>query len=337
MTGRGDAPSPGSHRIGALIDGVLEVPVVPSFSRIGYEVRSRVDHWTALDGSDLSGRVVAITGPTSGLGRATAGLLARAGATLVLLGRDRDRTERVRAELHEEVGADRATVVLADMGDLASVRTAAGEILAAHPRLDALVHNAGTLDAARRVTADGIESTIAVQVAGPFLLTGLLFPRLRASAPSRVVTVSSGGMYATGLDVDHLEMGDDYKGSEQYARAKRAQVTLNGLWAERTVGSGVAFHAMHPGWADTPGVAASLPRFKKLMGPLLRTPDQGADTIAWLVADDGEPATTSGSFWLDRRTRPLHKLPSTRRTDTPAERARLWDWCVARTGLDPLA
>jgi NAD(P)-dependent dehydrogenase (short-subunit alcohol dehydrogenase family) len=130
-------------------------------------------------------------------------------------------------------------------------------------------------------------------------------------------------------------MTGDYRGAEQYARAKRAQVTLNELWAERLAGSGVVFHAVHPGWADTPGVEASLPTFRRIVGPFLRTPEQGADTLVWLAADDGAPLATSGRFWLDRRPRSIHKLPTTRHTDTPERRAQLWAWCLERSGLDP--
>ena len=102
--------------------------------------------------------------------------------------------------------------------------------------------------------------------------------------------MSSGGMYAAGLTVDDLQMTDaDYRGSEQYARAKRAQVTLNEMWARRVDRTAVVFHALHPGWADTPGVEASLPQFRRVMRPLLRTPAEGADTLVWLAADDGEP------------------------------------------------
>jgi hypothetical protein len=108
-------------------------------------------------------------------------------------------------------------------------------------------------------------------------------------------------------------------------------VTLNELWAERVPVTEVVFHAMHPGWADTPGVEASLPTFRKVVGPLLRTADQGADTLVWLIADD-EATRTSGGFWLDRRRRPIHKLPTTRRTDTPQRRADLWAHVEALAG-----
>ncbi len=300
-------------------------------------MRSRLAHWTPLSGYDLTGRVAAVTGATSGLGLAAAETLARCGATVILLGRDPGKTERVRALLAERTGSDRLSTVIADMGDLSAVRAAAAEILSGHDALHVLIHNAGALSARRTTAPDGTEATVASQVVGPFLLTGLLLERLRNSAPARVLTMSSGGMYATGLTVERLEMADDYKGTEQYARAKRAQVTLNEMWAERFAGSGVVFHAVHPGWADTPGVEAALPTFRRVVGPLLRTPEQGADTLVWLAADDGAPLATTGRFWLDRRPRAIHKLPSTRRSDTPERRAQLWAWCLERSGLDPRA
>jgi dehydrogenase/reductase SDR family member 12 len=325
-------------RLSGAIDALIELPVVPSFTRVGYDVRSRLEHWAPLSSYDLTGRVVLVTGATSGLGLAASEALARCGATVILLGRDAAKTERVRADLAERTGNDGLSTVVADMGDLTAVRAAAEEIVATHDALHVLIHNAGALSAQRTTSPEGIEATVASQVVGPFLLTGLLLDRLRASAPApaRVLTMSSGGMYATGLTVDDLEMGDDYRGAEQYARAKRAQVTLNEMWADRFPGREVVFHAVHPGWADTPGVEASLPTFRRIVGPLLRTAEQGADTLVWLAADDGAPLDSTGKFWLDRRPRSIHKLPTTRRTDTPERRQELWSWCLARTGLDPL-
>ena len=127
----------------------------------------------------------------------------------------------------------------------------------------------------------------------------------------------------------------DYKGATQYARAKRAQVTLNELWAQRFGHLGIHFHAMHPGWVDTPGVDASLPTFAKVMGPLLRNPDQGADTLVWLTADNVALAS-NGRFWLDRRQRSIHKLRSTRTADTDQRRERLWNWVSEACGIDPM-
>jgi dehydrogenase/reductase SDR family protein 12 len=123
-----------------------------------------------------------------------------------------------------------------------------------------------------------------------------------------------------------------YDGVVAYARAKRAQVTLSEMLAERLASRGIVVHAMHPGWADTPGVARSLPRFRAMLRPLLRTPSEGADTLVWLAASRGLPSTTTGRFWLDRRVRAIHKLSSTRASDTAAERERLWRWLATVSG-----
>ena len=214
-------------------------------------------------------------------------------------------------------------------------------MIGSHDDLDTLIHNAGALSAERTENADGIESTVASQVLGPFLLTARLLPTLRSNGPARVLTMSSGGMYSAGLTVNRLQMSgpgsaDPYRGAEQYARAKRAQVTLTEIWAEKFADSGVRFHSLHPGWADTPGVEEALPTFRKIVGPLLRSPAEGADTLVWLTADD-TVVVENGLFWHDRAPRAIHRLPQTRRSDTPERRADLWDWCVAQTGVDPEA
>ena len=322
-----------------VVDAALEWPIAPSFTRLGYDVRSRTEGWRRLDEYDQTDQVVVITGATSGLGLAAARQVAANGATVVLVGRDAAKTDRVRDELADATGSDRLETVVADLSEFDAVEAAAATIRESHDRVDVLVHNAGALDDERHDNSAGIERTVAAQVVGPFLLTARLLDRLggdkaTGAAPSRVLTMSSGGMYGAALNVDHLEMdADHYKGTEQYARAKRAQVTLNELWAERLADRNVVCHAVHPGWADTPGVERSLPRFRTIVGPLLRSPDQGADTLVWLAADPGEPLATSGRFWLDRRPRPIHRLPATRRSDTPEERARLWNWCVERSGV----
>ncbi|MDH3682569.1 MAG: SDR family NAD(P)-dependent oxidoreductase [Acidimicrobiia bacterium] len=320
---------------GDVVDAVVEAPVVTSFTRLGFGIRRRLEHWTPLESYDLSGRVIVLTGATSGLGRAAATQLARCGATLVLVGRNPDRNDSVVAEMIDATGNDAITQIAADMGDYGQVRALAERVLADHALLDVLIHNAGALTSDRREAPDGTEATVASQVVGPFLLTGLLLDRLAASAPSRVLTMSSGGMYTAKLTVSGLQMSArDYKGAEQYARAKRAQVALNEEWAARFGHTGIHFHALHPGWADTPGVDASLPTFSKVMGPLLRTADQGADTLAWLAADEAA-LESNGIFWLDRRPRSTHKLRSTRTSDTPERRDRLWAWVTDTAGHEP--
>lgn len=327
--------------LAGFVDALVEAPVVPSFTRLGYDIRSRLAHWQSLDEASLDGRVMVLTGATSGLGLAAAEQLARCGATVVLVGRTAAKCDRVRTELESRTGNTDLITVMADLAEPDQVRTAAALIRSRFGRIDALLHNAGALTATRTTNSLGIETTVAAQVVGPFLLTALLLDPLRAAAPGRVVTMSSGGMYTSALEVEHLQMGRDYRGAQQYARAKRAQVALNREWARRAAAADppapLVFHAVHPGWADTPGVEAALPRFRTITGPLLRTPAQGADTMVWLASDSGEPLAQSGRFWLDRRIRTEHRLPTTRRSDTPARRAALWDWCVATAGIDPFA
>jgi len=155
-----------------------------------------------------------------------------------------------------------------------------------------------------------------------------------ATAPSGVgavyrLTVTSGGMYTQALRLDDLQMErEPYVGTVAYARAKRAQVVLTRLWAARERGTTVVVNAMHPGWADTPGIRAALPRFHRLVGPLLRSPDQGADTIVWLAAS-AEAAGSTGKLWLDRRPRAFDRFARTR--VSAVEARRLWDICLELT------
>ena len=306
------------------------------FTRLGYQARRRLDHWTPLGTYDLTGKVILLTGATSGLGKAAATQVARRGATLVLVGRTAARNQSMVDGLIAATGNRSITQVAADMGHYDQVRHLAERVRREHERLDVLIHNAGALAPHRREAPDGTEATVASQVVGPFLLTGLLLPHLAEAAPSRVLTMSSGGMYTAGLTVSQLQMPpDDYRGTHQYARAKRAQVALTQLWAERFGDRGIHFHALHPGWAATPGVDDALPMFAKVLGPLLRTPDQGADTLVWLAADD-EPLETNGLFWHDRRPRPRHRIPKTRLTDTPERRDELWNWVAETCDHDPV-
>lgn len=316
------------------VDAALEWSVVGSFTRIGSALRRRLDHWSPLEGQSLRGRVIVMTGATSGLGLEAARTFARMGASLEIIARDAAKAEATCAELRQATGNAEVDFIVADTGDLEALRRAATELLARRAQIHVLIHNAGALDEVWKTSPQGIELTLSSQVVGPFLLTGLLLPALKAAAPSRVLWVSSGGMYSEPLSVERLEMSaSDYNGTVAYARAKRAQVTIAELWAARLAPFQITVQAMHPGWADTPGVARSLPMFRRIASPLLRTPEDGADTLVWLAVDEGAPRTETGQFWLDRRPRPLHRLASTRRSDTPDERERLWSWAEKKSGL----
>jgi NAD(P)-dependent dehydrogenase (short-subunit alcohol dehydrogenase family) len=273
----------------------------------------------------MRGKTVVVTGPTSGLGEQVARQLALTGANLVLVARNEEKCARVIDELAPLCMGNRPVFVRAEMGDLESVRSACEAIQQQFTHIDVLIHNAGALLNTRELSPQGIEQTVASHVVGPFLMTTLLLPLLNGG---RVVTVSSGGMYTSGLPAfdkgETLEMlAHKYGGSKQYAIAKRAQVTLTEMWAMREPQT--EFVSMHPGWADTPGVQESIPGFRRVTAPILRTASEGADTIAWLAVVDPLPKA-SGTFWSDREVRPTHKSPQSKKLDTESNRLALWQY-----------
>lgn len=301
------------------IDLVLDRTVAPGYTRIGPAVRRRLPTWPADPPPDaMKGKVVAVTGATSGLGLATAEGLARLGAEVVLVVRDPDKGGRVLRQIRgRQPGAD-LHVARCDVGDLDDVHRFVDDLGREH--LDVLVHNAGAMPPERTESAQGHELTMALHVLGPVLMTELLRPRL---AGGRVVLVSSGGMYGQRLRADDPEYhAGDYSPTTAYARSKRAQVELLPVLDQRWGPDGISVHATHPGWADTPGVLESLPRFHRVTGPLLRDAEGGADTTVWVSAT--EPTPTGGMLWHDRRPRPTHLLRRTRTGEV--ERARLWAW-----------
>lgn len=317
------------------IDGALELSVVGSFTDVGYAIRRRMYAWNEPATDALRDRTVLITGPTSGLGRQATEDLAALGARLVLVARDAEKLDALAAELRSRTGEDRFRPIVADLGSLDSVNAAVADLVATEARIDVLVDNAGAMFPERRIGPDGIEATLAVLVVGPFALVSGLLPVLRRSEGARVIAVSSGGMYTQAVRLDDLQWArEDYSGPRAYARAKRIQVMLVREWARRLSASGIVVNAMHPGWADTPGLSASLPGFRSVMGPLLRTPAEGVDTLVWLAAAE-EAGHTSGAFFHDRRPRPFDRAPFTRMG--AAERRTLWQAIVDLANVeDPL-
>ena len=241
--------------IAPLADDALELSVIGSFSRIGPAVRRRLFGWQNPPVGALAGRTVLVTGPTSGLGLAVTGAVAALGASVVLVGRSEERLGRLRDDLVGRHGEDRFPLVIAELGSLASVRAAVARIIETEPRLDVVIDNAGAIYPERIEGPDAIEATLAVLVVGPFALIAGLRPLLERTPASRVIAVTSGGMYAQRLDLDDLESRSGrYSGARAYARAKRAQTALVRERARRFARSGVSYSVMHPGWADTPGL-----------------------------------------------------------------------------------
>lgn len=190
-----------------------------------------------------------------------------------------------------------------------------------------LVNNAGALFNPRQTTAEGLERSFALLLLAPYRLTEGLQPLLAAADGARVVNVLSGGMYTQRIDVDDLQSEHgNYSGAAAYARAKRGLMILTGEWASAWAKQRIVVNAMHPGWADTPGIASALPAFRRLTRAVLRNPAEGADTAVWLAAAP-EAADLSGRFWLDREPHPTHVFPHTR--ETAAERRRLLEALAA--------
>jgi len=312
-------PPPPSQNLWTYLQDRLILPGMLGFTNLGYYWHHRSWKPQALS---LRGKTAIVTGATSGLGQVAARQLAELGGRVVLIGRNPDKAAAVQQDIIAATGNPDVAVEIADLSLLAEVGQLARRLLEQEPRIDILINNAGVLLNERSVTAEGIETTLAINLLAPFLLTNLLLPRLKQSAPARIINVSSGGMYTSGIVVDDLQyQQNDYNGGMAYARTKRGLVILTELWAERLKDSGVVAHAMHPGWADTPGVESSLPLFHKLTKRLLRTPEEGADTIIWLAASR-EAGKVSGYFWLDREPHITHVLPGTQ--ESAEDRQRLW-------------
>ncbi|HWP66000.1 MAG TPA: SDR family oxidoreductase [Candidatus Limnocylindria bacterium] len=281
----------------------------------------------------IAGKTCLITGATSGIGRAAAVELARRGARLVLVARDAGRAEETVAEIEMQAGFRDVTVLHADLASLADVRRVAAEFLALGCPLHVLVNNAGLVMTRRELTVDGLEHTLAVNHYAPFLLTNLLLERLHASAPARVVTVSSvGHKFAGRIDPDCLEPPGTYRGMRLYCISKLANVLFTRELARRLAGSGVDAYSMHPGSVATrfgQNTDGILNWGSRLIAWTRRTPAKGAETIVYLCTEP-QPAGASGDYFVDCRARP------TSRAGRDLELARrLWEASARTTGLAP--
>jgi len=277
----------------------------------------------------MAGRTCLITGATSGIGRATALGLAGMGATLVVLARDRHKGETLLGELRA-AGAEDATLLLADLSRQAEVRRVAAEFLASPRPLHVLINNAGVVNVGRSETADGIETTFAVNHLAYFLLTNLLLDRLRASAPARIVNVASDAHKFAPLDFDDLNSLKRYATMRVYGQSKLANILFTSELARRLEGSGVTVNALHPGAVAT-GLGQNNGAWARaliaVLRPFFRTPDDGAATSIYL-ASAPEVASVSGKYFAKRR----EKRPSAAAQDATAAH-RLWQVSAQMVGL----
>jgi len=282
----------------------------------------------------MGGKMVLITGGTSGIGKATAVALAVMGADVVVVGRNPERGRAALEEIRAQGHSESVELMLADLCVQSEIRRLAGEFLERHDRLDVLVNNAGLVQSKRTETPDGIETTLATNHLAPFLLTNLLLECLEQSAPSRVLTVSSEAQRWGSMDFEDMQSRRNYKGFPVYGMTKLANIMFTYELAERLNGTGITANCLHPGSVGTNfgknnrGVMALFFRAAK---PFMRSPEQGADTLIWL-ASSPEVEGVSGKYFSDRKEIEAKKIAY-----DPAARRTLWEISEDLTSLKAAA
>ena len=274
----------------------------------------------------MQGKIVVITGSNSGIGKETAVSLASMGATVVLACRNPSRAAEAADEVRRRSGSDAVHTVALDLADLGSVQQAAADIEQRWERLDVLVNNAGGIWSSRQVTAQGFEQTFGVNHLGHFLLTRLLLERLRASAPSRIVNLSSVGHHFApfGMRFDDLQSERAYVSLEVYARSKLANLLFTRELARRIDPSTVTVNAVHPGPVrsgfgmdgDMGGVQGAMNRVVRLFEI---SPQAGAATSVFVASDSSLQGSTGGYYV---RCKPGHM---SRQARSGEGARRLWD------------
>lgn len=278
----------------------------------------------------MHGKTILITGATDGIGKETARALAKQGATVVIVGRSREKGERVLAELKQTTGNANIELLLADLSSMNEVRALAEAFKAKHNRLDVLVNNAGAIYDKREVTVDGYERTFATNHLAYFLLTNLLLDLLKKSAPARIVNVASEAHKSGKLDFDDLQSEKNFSTFTVYGTSKLANVLFTYELARRLAGTGVTANCLHPGviasgfgnstnWLLRAGFA--------VVRPFMIDAVKGAQTTIY-CASSPEVEGVTGKYFKNKRPYPSRKL-----THNEAIAKRLWDASERLVGL----
>ncbi len=278
----------------------------------------------------LDGKFMLVTGATSGMGKVTALRLAEQGATVVIVGRNEDKTRATVQEIQRQTPNSDVRFLVADLSSLAQVRALAQAYQDAYPRLDALINNAGGMFGGRQLSVDGLEMTFALNYFAPFLLTTLLLDRLKASAPSRIITVASRQHAGKAVPFDDLTHAKGYKPLDVYGESKLMAIMFTYELARRLEGTDVTANTLHPGVVATnfgKNEGAMWRAFFTVVAPLSISAEKGAQTAVYL-ASSPDVATVSGEYFT--KSRPTRSSPAA--YDTAAQR-RLWDISEQLTGL----
>ena len=275
--------------------------------------------------------IVLVTGANSGIGKAAAIALGRMGANVVMLCRDKGRGEEALHDIKKQCGSHKIELMLCDLSSLKSINSFCDEFLKKYKRLDVLINNAGTLKQVRRETEDGYELSLAVNYLAVFLLTNRLLPLLKASAPSRIVNVSSFGHRWGKIHFNDINITKHYTALKAYSQSKLAEVMFTYSLAESLKGTGVTVNAADPGIVGTDivvnretGFGTLASRMQKL---LFRSPEKGAETAVWLASSPDVEGVT-GKFFVRRRAARSSKCSY----DKNAAK-RLWQMSEIMTGL----
>jgi len=282
--------------------------------------------------NELDGKVVLITGATSGLGKVVAVELAKKRATVVIAGRNPAKTRATVEEIEERSGHAAADGLVADLSSMGEVRRLANEFETRYSRLDVLINNVGAIFAQRLSTVDGYERTFALNHLSQFLLTNLLLDTLKASAPSRIVNVSSRAHLGGMINFDDLQGERRYGigGGRAYSESKLANIMFTYELARRLAGTGVTANAVHPGTVATSfgeNNGGLMGFGMKVFHRFAITPEEGADSIIYL-ASSPEVEGITGQYWTKRRA-----VPSSPASYDESAQTRLWDVSVRMTGL----
>ena len=278
----------------------------------------------------LTDKICVVTGANAGIGKVTARELAAQGATVIMVARSRQRGEAALADVKTSRGSSKVHLLLAALSSMAEVRQLATDIKANFNRLDVLVNNAGAFFKNRQLSPDGFEMTFALNHLSYFLLTNLLLDRLKASAPSRIVNVSSGAHFGSQIKFDDLQFEQKYRGFAAYSQSKLANIMFTYELARRLEGSKVTANVLHPGTVATQFGAGEgvMSWVYKLLRPFMLTPEQGAETQVYLASAPQVEGVTGQYF---TKKKPVRSAAAS--YDTAAAQ-RLWQISAAMVGLD---
>ncbi|MBO2007804.1 SDR family NAD(P)-dependent oxidoreductase [Hymenobacter negativus] len=282
---------------------------------------------------DLKNQIVLVTGATSGIGEITAMALAKMGAHVVLLARSAAKAAATQQKIKAAAGHDQVDILLADLADLGQVRRTAAEFNARYPRLDVLVNNAGLiLGSERQLSPDGYELGVATNHLGPFLLTSLLFDKLKASPAARIVNVASKVYHIARPNLADFQSAQGYGAMRVYANTKLYNILFTQELARRLRTHGIAnisTNVLHPGVVASSfgsGVGGVMGLVAQLGRPFMISAEKGAETSIFL-ASAPEVASTSGGYFDKKRAEPVKH-----RFNTPENARRLWELSEQLTG-----